>query len=120
MPLQRTDKADVALGLKVEIEIEEELDVLAGAITEARKLFVERLLDADRRVELGSTGRATEAGHVEFRAPTVEQKDVGLERREAALSHLLAQLADVIEGADRPHTNLLGVVQTVGSAVRPV
>jgi hypothetical protein len=52
---------------------------------------VERLLDAERRVELGSAGRATEAGHVEFRAPTVEQKDVGLERREAALAHVLAE-----------------------------
>jgi hypothetical protein len=30
VPLQRTDEADVALGLEVEIEIEEELDVLAG------------------------------------------------------------------------------------------
>jgi hypothetical protein len=40
VPLQRTDEAD-ALGLEVEIEIEEKLDVLAGAITERRKLLVE-------------------------------------------------------------------------------
>jgi hypothetical protein len=85
--LQRTDEADVAFGLEVEIEIEEEFDVLAGAIAEACKLIVERLLDADRRVELGSAGRATEAGHVEFRTPTVEQKKVGLKRREALLAH---------------------------------
>jgi len=39
VPLECTDEADVALGLEVEIEIEEELDVLAGAITETRKLF---------------------------------------------------------------------------------
>ena len=56
MSLQRTDEADVAFGLEVEIEIEEDLDVIAGAITEACKLFVERLLNADRRVELGSAG----------------------------------------------------------------
>jgi len=31
VPLERTDEADVALGLEVEIEIVEELDVLAGA-----------------------------------------------------------------------------------------
>ena len=47
VPLQRTDEADVALGLEVEIEIEEELDVLAGAITERPKLFVERILDVE-------------------------------------------------------------------------
>jgi hypothetical protein len=118
--LQRTDEADVAFGLEVEIEIEEEFDVLAGAIAEACKLIVERLLDADRRVELGSAGRATEAGHVEFRTPTVEQKDVGLERREAALAHVLAELADVVERADRREAHFLGVVQAVGAAVRPV
>ena len=120
MSLQRTDEADVAFGLEVEIEIEEEFDVLAGAIAEACKLIVERLLDADRRVELGSAGRATEAGHVEFRTPTVEQKDVGLERREAALAHVLAELADVVERADRREAHFLGVVQAVGAAVRPV
>ena len=63
VPLQRTDEADVALGLEVEIEIEEKLDVLAGAITERRKPLVELLLDLQRRVELGSAGRATETGH---------------------------------------------------------
>jgi hypothetical protein len=104
-------RPDVALGLEVEIEIEEELDVVAGAITEGAKLFVERLLDAERRVELGSAGRATEAGHVEFRNPTIEQKDVSLERREAALAHVLAELADVVEGADRREAHLLGVVR---------
>src|SRR5581483_8129334 len=57
VPLQRADEADVALGLEVEIEIDKELDVLACAITKGSKLFIERLLDAERRIELGSAGR---------------------------------------------------------------
>src|SRR6185437_6248971 len=101
VPLERTNEADVALGLEVEIEIEQELDVLVSAITEGRKLFVERTLDAERRIELGPARRAAEAGHVEVRAPTVEHEYVGLQRREAALTHMLAQLADLVERADR-------------------
>ena len=33
---------------------------------------------------------------------------------------MLAELADVVEGADRREAHLLGVVQAVGAAVRPV
>jgi hypothetical protein len=41
-------------------------------------------------------------------------------KREAALTHVLAQLADVVQSADRRDAHLLGVVQAVGAAVRPV
>ena len=53
MPIERTNEADVALGLSVEIEIEEELDFLT-TIAKGAKLFVQRLLDVEREVELGS------------------------------------------------------------------
>ena len=100
--------------LKIEIEIEEEFDVLPGAIAEACKLIVERLLDAERRVELGTTGERPKPEVFEFRTSAVEQEDGGLERREAALAHVLAELADVVERAGsggRPV--FLGVVQAV-------
>ena len=64
--------------------------------------------------------RPTEAEHVEFRRPPVEQENDGLEGREAALTHVLAEFADVVEGTDRRKAHLLGVVQPVGATVRPV
>jgi len=91
--------------LKLKLRSRKKLDVLAGAITERRELLVERLLDADRRVELGSAGRATEAGHVEFRTPPSNKKMLVLSR-EVALAHVLAELADVVEGADRREAHL--------------
>src|SRR5262249_33633426 len=94
VPLERADEADIALGLEIEIEVDEELDVLAGALAQARKLLVELLLDPERRIELRAAGRTSKAGHVEFRVRAVKQEDVGLECREAALAHVLAELAD--------------------------
>jgi hypothetical protein len=58
--LERADKADVALGFEVEVEIEQELDVLAGAVAEGCELLVERLLNAQRRIWLGPAWRADE------------------------------------------------------------
>jgi len=118
--LQQTDEAYLALCLEVKIEVEEELDVLAGALAKARKLLVKFFLNPEGRVEFGAAGRTNKAGHVELRAGTLKQKNVVLERGEAAITHVLAELADVVEGADRGEAHLFRVVQTVGVAVRPI
>ena len=45
--LERAHEADVALRLEVEIEVDQELDVVAGAVAEGRKLLV--MLDPGQR-----------------------------------------------------------------------
>src|SRR5262249_43451137 len=52
--LDRAHEANVALGLEVEIEIEQALDVLAGAVAECCELLVKGCFDGERRIELRS------------------------------------------------------------------
>jgi hypothetical protein len=60
--LEGAHQPDIALGLEVEIEIEQELDLVARTVAEGPELPVECLLDAERRIELWSSGRANESG----------------------------------------------------------
>ena len=89
--LERADEADVAFGLVVEVEIQEELDVVACALAEGRELLVERFFHRERRVQLRPALGAAEARHVHFGLRAVEQEDVGLQRREAALADVLTR-----------------------------
>ena len=108
-----------ALGFEVEVEIDQDVDVRAGALAKGGQLIADRAEHVALGIELGEVVAAGEAGRVQART-VVEQEDVGLERRVALGDHLPAGGDDVVERAQRRDLHRLGPGQAIGAAVRPV
>ena len=68
----------------------------------------------------GQPGVRAEARLVHVGRVEVEAEDVGLERLEAALLHVLAELHHVVERAHRLDAHHLGIAEAVAAAMRPV
>ena len=108
-----------ALGFEVEVEVDQDVDIRAGALAKGGQLIADRADHVALGIELGKVVAAGEAGCVQART-IVEQKDVGLERRIAVGDHLLPCRHDIVERAQRRDLHGLGPGETIGAAVRPV
>ena len=111
---------DVALGFEVEVGVEQDAHVVAGALAEGRQPVGDGGQHRAVGIELGIARAAREAGLVHVGRIDIEAEDVGLERLEAALLHMLAELHQVVERAHRLDAHHLGVAEAVGAAMRPV
>ena len=107
----------VALGLEVEIQVEEDVHVRPRAFAQRRQLFAQRADDAARRVQVDPV---LEPRHVQRRRLAVEQEDVGLERAEPAFAHLAPEGDEIVRAGKGRDPHRLGAVQAVGPAMRPV
>src|SRR5262249_35162828 len=98
---QLAQNLEVTFGLGVEVEVEQQIDVRAGALADGFQMQAQILEKVTVDVELGIE-RAGEARAPAFRvlAPRLIQKDIGLERTEAALAHFPADRLDAVEIAD--------------------
>ena len=93
---------------------------MARALAERRQPVADRRQRRAVGIELRPARRPAEARLVHVGRSEVEAEDVGLERLEAALLHMLAELHHVVERAHRLDAHHLGVAEAVAAAMRPV
>ena len=108
-----------ALRLEVEVQVHEDVDVRAGALTKRGELLPERPQDVAIGVQLGEAAPAREAGRVQVRV-LAEDEHVGLERGEAALAYFLAGVHHVLERPQRRDLHRVRPGEPIRAAVRPV
>src|SRR6516165_3875298 len=91
---------EIAFGLRVEIEIEEQADIGSSAVAERFEMNAQiaqnGLVDVQLRVI-----RRSETRPVTARLAVLVDEDVGLAGCEAALAHLAADCLDAVEIRDR-------------------
>src|SRR5581483_2135827 len=116
--LDRAQNLQIAFGLGVEIEVEQDIHVRSGAVADRFEMHAQvaqhLALDIDLRLE-----RRAEAGTPAGRLAVVIGEDVGLQRGEFFLAHLAPDRLDTVEALDR---RLVpgGMIDAPGRAMRPV
>src|SRR5262245_43421434 len=93
---------EVAFGLGVEVEVEQQVHVGPGSLTHSLKVQAQVLEHTPVDVELGIEG-ASKAGPPTlwiFAIPFVEE-NIGLQRAEAFFAHFPADCLDAVELGDR-------------------
>src|SRR5262249_34926112 len=114
----RAQYSQIAFGLGIEAEIEQQIDVRPGAVVERLEVHAQiaqyLLVDVEVGIERPPEGRAAAP-----RPPLFVNQDVCFERAETLLAHLAADRLHAVEVGDRWLVPV-GMVDAPRGAVRPV
>src|SRR5262249_16343462 len=114
----RAQDLQVAFGLCVEIEIQQDIDVRPGTVPNRFEVHAQISQYLPLDVDLGLKRRA-EAGSPAAGLAVLIGEDVGLQRGELLLAHLPSDGLDAVEAFDRWLVPA-GMIDAPGRAMRPV
>src|SRR5262245_867340 len=98
--LDFTQDAEIALGPRIEVEVEQDVDVRTRSLAHDRQVFAQAVENIALDIALRRM-RASEARRPALDAAVVIAEDVGLERRKTFLADLAGDLARAIRVLDR-------------------
>src|SRR6266702_152458 len=116
--LDRAQDLQIALGLGVEVEIEQQIDIGPGAVADRLEMHAEIAQHGAVDIDFGLERRA-EAGPPALRLAVGIDEDVGLHRGETFFAHLAADSLDAVEIGDRG-LEPVRMINAPSRAMRPV
>src|SRR5215471_17782451 len=95
----RPQDLQIPLGLRIEVQIEQQIDIRPGAVANGFEMGAQIAQDILVDVEFGNKRDAKSGTPAAWRTSVID-KDVGLQSREASLANLRADCLDAVEAGD--------------------